>query len=412
MVLVTIDALNPGHLGAYGYGRDTSPALDRIARAGARFDRATAQAGTTWVSIPSLLSGLYPGRDGVRSRGDPLPAEVRLLADLFALRGYDTFAGSDLAVFPSTFLSGFDRADTIEVPPDTAEADANRAGNERLAAQIDKLAPHLAEHPSFVWLHLEQPHYPLRPSEPLRYDPGYTGRFAAVFSVEDRLLPPASLTKAEGAHVRALYDASVRDADAMLRHLVAALDAAGVLDRTLLVVTADHGEHVVDSRQLLEHATPYDAVLHVPLVIAGPGVRAGVALRERVQLIDVAPTLLALTGAAVPGLDGRDLSAALRGEPLAPAPAYARLAEGVAAQYRGDEHLIEQGGRRELYDLAADPQELRDLAALEPLRLQAAVEALEREQRRWQETALETSAAPLGQEALEGLRAAGYLKRD
>ena len=418
VVLVTIDAMNPSHLGAYGYARDTSPALDRIARAGARFDRATAQAGTTWVSIPSLLSGLYPGRDGVRARGEPLPAEVRLLSDLLAARGYDTFAGSDLAVFPTTFLSGFDRADAIEVPPDTPEADANRAATERLAAQIDKLAPQLAGHASFAWLHLEQAHYPLRPTEPLRYDPGYTGRFARAFTVDDRLLPLASISDREGAHVRALYDASVRDADAVLRHLVVALDAAGALDRTLLVITADHGEHVVDTRKLLEHASPYDAVLHVPLIFAGPGVRAGGVVPGRVQLVDVVPTVLSLLGAAVPpGLDGRDLSRALRdgaprGEALADAPAFAQVNDSVAAMYRGDEQLVQTGAQLELYDLAVDPAELHDLAALEPARLRAAAAALEDERQRWRRSALDTSAAPLGQEALEGLRAAGYLQDD
>lgn len=407
VVLITIDALNPSHSSAYGYARDTSPALERIARAGARFDRAIAQAGTTWVSLPSLLSGLYPARDGVHARGDPPPEDLALLPDLLARRGYDTFAGSDLALFPQGYLSGFDSADAIDVPADTPEASVKRAGSERLAAQMDRLAPRLAAYPTFAWLHFEQPHYPLQPAEPLRYDAGYAGRFAASFGTADRLR--TDLSPREALHVRALYDASVRDADALLLHLMAALDQAGALDRTLLIVTADHGEHVADARKLLEHASPYDAVLHVPLVMAGPGI-APRAVGQRVQLVDLVPTLLSLLQIPAPAVDGRDLGPALRGDPLSEAPAYAQVAPGIEAQYRGDETLIAQGARKELYDLSKDPQQALELSSSDPARAQAAEAALQQQQARWRETALESAKAPLGQDALEGLRAAGYLQ--
>jgi arylsulfatase A-like enzyme len=424
ILLVSIDAVRPDHLSAYGYSRDTSPALERVAQAGVRFERATAQGGRTWVSLLSFLSGRQPIRVGVREGSDRLPNSVPLLPDLLARRGYDTFAGSDLATTRPGQISRFDDEELfrrVEVPGQRGDLFTP------VVRQMRRIAPRMAERPTFAWFHLEDAHYPLEPRAPLRYDPGYRGRFRETFTQDDHFNfhRPSALTPREMEHVRALYDSSLRDADDLVRELLLILDAAGATERTIVVITADHGEEIGDHDLTLEHTTPWDHVLHVPLFFLWPGhFPAGHVVPQRVQLVDLVPTLLSLAGLPPePGLDGRDLGPLLRGGSLPEAPAYAELIPGLAVQYRGDEKLIlnprdqeerwkwhvVRYGKQRLYDVGRDPDEKDDLADREPARLADAKAALVEAMRRFSVAADGLRGAAAGQAAFEMMQQAGYL---
>jgi arylsulfatase A-like enzyme len=417
VLLLTLDAVRPDHLMPYGYGRDTSPTLAEVARSGVMFASATSQAGRTWESLSALFTGLYPVHTRVRANGVPLPADVPMLPELLAAAGYDSFAGTDLGLFPPIYESAFDEAELVPAQ-----------GKASPQAQLRRLAPGLHRGGQFIWFHLEHAHYPLIPTEPLRYDPGYQGRFAAAFThaEHDAFPHPEQLTPAEHAHLTALYDASIRDADQELFHLLETLNALEVLDNTVLVIAADHGEQLGEHGAVLEHVTPYEAVLHVPLFISWEGhVTAGTRVPVNVQLIDVAPTLLSLLKVrAATRFDGRDLSPALRGEPLPDAPAYAELLGQVFSLQQGREHLLwsasgfhatfQSGWRidlppRALYDLSKDPDELRDLTAEEPARAEALTAKLEARTRGWRDGGTEGNDAPLSQAAFEALQQAGYV---
>jgi arylsulfatase A-like enzyme len=430
ILLITVDALRADHLSAYGYRRDTSPVLEKLASAGVLFERATAQGGTTWLSMVSLLAGRYAARIGVRTEGNEPPPDTRLLADLLAERGYDTFAGGTPRL-PSSLLASFDESEQVET------AIQWRPGRDDLSAktlaQVESLAEDLARRPTFAWLHLTDTHYPLHPSEPLRYNPGYEGRFANAFTLDDHGRQDETVLGARDPdQITALYDSACRDADALIGRMLAALEGAGALSRTIVVVTADHGTMLLERGVTLEHGFPHDAVLRVPLIIAAPerlAPRPKVA--QRVQLIDLVPTLLALAKLPPePDLDGRDSSPLLCGEALADRAAYAESAMGIYSRHDGDLHLVANpfrlayshlhGGRRvassvklaelELYDLATDPQEKRDLAAVDAARAAAATKALEAEIARWTATGRAAGGPGLGQDTLEALRQAGYLR--
>ena len=425
ILLLSIDALRWDHMSAYGYARDTTPFLSELAAHGVRFERATAQAGHTWASVTSFLSGRYPANAGVRARGDPLPDDVPLLPDLLARYGYDTFGGNDLALFPPSHMASFDEAE--------ATIFRSQAGvDEDIVKQVATLAPRMAERPVFAWLHLENTHYGYAPREPLRFDPGYHGRYLDTFRGDDHedWDNGARVTPRELEHIYALYDSEIRDADAVVRRCLERLEKAGALERTIVVVTADHGEQLGEHGIALDHTTPWEQTLHVPLLfVYGGRLAAGHAVHERVQLVDLAPTLLSLAGLPPePGFDGRDLSPALRGEPIPDAPAYADIQGLIFSMYAGDEHLIVNPHHvtlelklrtkslikvqdRELYELARDPREDHDLSATDPKHTEALVELLHAEVQRWH--ARKTNAAPpgLGQETLDALRQAGYLPR-
>ncbi len=415
ILLVTLDAARPDHLSAYGYGRDTTPALAAVAAAGARFERATAQAPNTWQSAVSFLSGLQPDRDGVRGQGWPIPGDLALLPDLLAGQGYDTVAGSDLAQFPPGELSSFGEEEIYS--------------RRETGLELRRLGARLAQRPTFAWVHLEDPHYSLEPRAPRRYDPDYRGRFAVTFTSADNLSNGrlSSVTPAECRHITALYDSALRDADDALGQFLIALEQAGGSDHTIIAVTADHATMLCERGVTLQHLVPRNRVLHVPLVISWPGhIPAGAHLQQRVQLVDLVPTLLSLAGlSAAPRLDGRDLTPLLNGKPLPDLPAYAAVSDGAwRARYLGDEMLlvnpsgvkIQAGrlglmaGRRELHDVALDPGEVDDQSARKAGRTLEAERELEAQIARWTaQGGHDQPFSSLGQAAISALRQAGYL---
>jgi arylsulfatase A-like enzyme len=428
ILLITLDAVRADHLSAYGYPRDTSPVLERFAKEGTLFERATAQAGNTWLSVASLLSGRYPVHSGVRRTGDLPPPELPLLADLLAARGYETLSRGVSHLTPA-LLSSFDDTELVDSPK-TSEGENKRDLMARSVAQVRALMGSL-RHPTFIWVHLPAAHYPLYPAEPLRYNLGYEGRFATGFSPEDHRLSATDITNAEGAQVIALYDAECREADAAVGQMLDALEESGNRDGTIVVVTADHGELIGKRKVVVDHNSPFDAVLHVPLAISFRGRLAPQSrVLQRVQLIDLVPTLLSLAGLPpASGLDGRDLSEALRGGTLEDRPAYAEPYVGVYSRHAGDEHLLTNrkktvitfGDRpatplivrvRELYDLSTDPSENHDLSGREPARADAAEAALEKEIARWGAPLEHLEVPSLGQDTLDVLRQAGYLQHD
>jgi choline-sulfatase len=419
ILLVTCDAVRPDHLSAYGYERNTSPALAAATRFGARFDRATAQAPRTWESVTGLFTGRYPARSGVRHRGQTLPPDVPHLAQLLSSQGYRTFAGTDLANFPPSYLSRFDEAEIA-------------ASGEKISPQkqFKRIVQGFGEHPVFAWFHLENAHYPLVPKEPLRFQ-GHPGRFQHGFTLDDhaKFSRPEDLSAIELEQVTALYDAAIADVDEEIAGLLTTLNQNDALDRTIVVITADHGEQIGQHGMALEHFGPYDEVLHVPLIVLWPDhLVPGIQIHARVQLIDLAPTLLSLVGLPrPPGFDGRDLSAALRGEEFPDAPAYAELAGKVFVQYRDQEQLLFSPGGAfiqlssgvrssfaevELYDLSSDPGERRNLVDQDLPRTQAALAAIEPRLREWNRLGPPTSSGEIGTAAIEALRQAGYLQNE
>jgi arylsulfatase A-like enzyme len=416
IVVISIDALRADHLGFNGYSRDTSPTLDKLAQAGVVFERATAQAPRTWQSVISFLSGRYPTRAGVRTQGAAPPPEVPLLPELLAPFGYESVAGSDLASFPPLIIDRFDE-ERIVVP-----GEPRGVG---LQEQLGQIAKEIARRPTFAWFHLENPHYPLRPREPLRYDPGYSGRFQQTFLIEDRLANPLSsqLTGRELFHLRALYDACIRDADAMVLTLIQALIANGASENTILVVTADHGDLIDEHGITLEHQTQFEGVLHVPLLFVWPRELTARRIPQRVQLVDLVPTLFSLAGLPKPqGLDGRDLSPLLRGGTLPEADAFSEVTEQSRVVYRHDQKLIASAPgvritllgidvplpQQALFDLASDPAEAHPLATPLAAELRAVLDAEVTRERADQPR---EGVPVIGQAAQQAMLNAGYLAR-
>jgi arylsulfatase A-like enzyme len=275
----------------------------------------------------------------------------------------------------------------------------------------------------FLFLHLYDVHsdYAAEPEHRARFARPYAG---PVDGTSRQLHAYLKRTEGEPAwgpedarHLIDLYDAEIRQIDAALGEFFAHLESSGLAGETALLVTSDHGEEFLERGGVLHGPSLHREVLHVPLLLAGPGIPRGARLRGEASPVDLFPTLARLLGVGVPpGLEGIDLGAAWR-EPAAWPAERAVFAEsrqwpGVEeGDFRGSIragpwslHLDQRSGTQRLFQLAEDPAELRDAAAEHP----ELVRRLRTQLDEFLAGARTLEAEPLGDDELKALQALGY----
>ena len=370
VVLVSIDTLQPEHLGCYGYDRPTSPHLDAVAKAGVLFERATSTAPWTLPGHASMLTGLYPSRSGLRDHDVTLPEGVATLASTLAAAGFATAAVVNSHNLTPTFGLNRGFAQYEYVREEVGRREPTRA-------IVDQAIAWLQEHRDerfFLFVHSYDVHsdyksLPQYEQQFVRpYDGPADGTTAQMSAVRTG---HGTFDAADVRHLIDLYDAGIRQFDDELARLLAAL---GDRDDTLLVVTSDHGEEFLEHGGLLHGRTQYEEVVRVPLIVRGPGVPAGLRVGTTVSLIDVMPTILAAVGVPAPaGLDGVDLAPIWRGNAAAIGERFLfheadhnNAEPDVTRAVRHDDdklHFNRLTGKVTLFDLRNDPGEHRDLAA-------------------------------------------------
>ena len=339
IVLISIDTLRADHLPAYGYRGVETPAIDALRRDGVLFERAYSPVPLTFPAHASLLTGLLPNQHGVRDNTGYLfdaKSVPYLPRDLHAA-GYATAAAvSALVLARGTGLGeGFDvYEDSFHWQAGTLLGQVQRSGGETLGAVRGWLHERGAA-PFFLFLHLYEPHSPYMPPAP------YAARYAKP------------------------YDGEIAAADSVVGELVAELRTLGVYDRALVILLSDHGEGLNDHGEQEHGILLYREALQIPLVLKLPGGHAaGATVETPVQLVDVAPTLRPLTGAAAdPRQHGVSLLARIAGDetprPVYSETLYPRIHFGwgeLQSVVDGEWHFI-AGPDPELYDLEADPGE-------------------------------------------------------
>jgi tetratricopeptide (TPR) repeat protein len=382
VLLITIDTLRRDRVGAFGGRGGLTPTLDGLAESGIRYERTYSHVPMTLAAHTSILTGLTPRRTGVHTNTlTRLDSSIDTLATVLKAEGYHTAAFVGAFVLDARFglARGFDVYDD-HIPPAQS---ASFHVAERGALEVVKLAGDwiLAQQkagPWFSWIHLFDPHAP----------------YAA--SVECR---------SEG---RSAYDAEVACTDRAIGGLLNRLRAAHALDRTLIVVTADHGESLGEHGETTHGLFAYNATLAVPLIIAGAGAgRVDVAVAHA----DIMPTILEVVGAAPrPNLDGRSLTGALAADrPIYFESLDAYLTRGWAPLRGVIQGLVKYVDlpQDELYELDVDPGEEHNRVAQDP-RAAAMRTAL-----RTLSSAPEpqATAAPVDAEAASRLRSLGYVGR-
>ncbi len=404
VLLVTVDTLRADRLSCAGYERETTPEIDALARESVLFERAYSMAPFTAPSHASLFTSLVTQSHGVTTWGKKLDPTLPSFFRLFRDAGFRTGAFHNHPGLPPSDLT--DGCDEVQLfyrgpyePTVTAFLEWAAASDRRFAAWVHLWDVHRpygyrSWNEDFIPEHAKRP--PLAFAENHFGERGdrRVGRTEAFYNLnaEKRATAkptssgPRVLTEGDLAYISDRYDGGVWYADRGVGELVDGLRASERLDSTVLILTSDHGESLLERESCLFTHDPflYEETLRVPLVVRLPdALQAGRRVPDLVRGIDVLPTALELAGLATPsGLQGQSLVPLFHGRELPPlallAQTQSRHAKETTAH--ADEPVLEfrqaivtgkhklvhdlSLERFELYDLAADPGERRDLAPL------------------------------------------------
>ena len=375
ILLLLVDTLRADHLGCYGYERITSPSLDHFSRRAILFEDVRSVSSWTTPAVASLFTGLYPYRHGaVTDDRSFLHDHFVTIAEHLRARGFTTaaFVTNPLISAEQNFDQGFEDYYLFD------RLDA-RATNELFLSWLKNRR----NQRFFAYLHYMDPHDPYcAPGRFSNYfDRSYSGSLDCR-SIHDLWLSvnlhrgEADYTMRDIEHLEALYDSEIRFWDFHFSHLVDRLSKMGLLEKTIVVVTSDHGEEFLEHGKLKHGIHLYEETLRVPLLVFIPG-RGGLVDPATAQLTDIFPTLLHALSMNIPDhLDGRPLTddgSARAGGSWSFAQTSHAYIPGKG--YTVMDMVMEDGwklittpetGVTELYNLISDPGERRNLAQSEP----------------------------------------------
>ncbi len=381
VLLFTIDSCRADRFGVYGNPQSPTPRIDAWSRSGTVFSRAYSTSAWTAPGLVSALSGLHPPTHGINNRDRMGSPELLTLAKIFRQRGYLTPNLNFFSFAPYYTNLGLGDIDRRYF--------GKRDGDELL----NWLKEHSADEPFFLWYHTTIVHQPYDPGEANLPRPAQElAQRPAIQAVMKGAIVPVGSTQfqeGDGPILKALYDAEMSRMDRLFGKALDLLQEKGLLGDTLIVLTADHGEELLD-HGFVGHASTslqaklYEEFLHIPLLFSWPGkVPEGKTDDRLASQIDILPTILGLMGIEVPDfVQGSDLLKVPRQRSLYFESVIAgnqttkeREHLWLRAVRQGDWKYISSG---ELYRLDQDPQERNDLAAKFPQKARRLEADLER----------------------------------
>jgi arylsulfatase A-like enzyme len=468
ILLLVLDSARAANLSCYGYGRRTTPAIDRLALEGTLFEQAISVGCWTLPVHASLFTGLYPINHGLTRSRDGLPDGCPTLARRLQDLGYETacFSNNPYISSASGLAQGFEKVEELwrfTRPQGAARTkrsarakDLERRGRRgkwvvRLARVArrpravalawnrwrnasdtgaaltnERVRQWLASErspgtPFFVFINYMETHEEY--NAPYPYNRQFLPRGVSSWRVARiRAASKAKIVRraAEGGEdlevVKALYDGSLAYLDARVDELVSLLEALGELDDTVVVVASDHGDSLGEHGHLGHRLYLYEQLVHVPLIIRYPAqFDAGTRVAHQVSLPDLYPTLLELAGDGGPGADDNVFESL-----LGPTKRTHTIAENTAPgsldhlrmrmiRNARQKYIWKSNGEDELYDLRVDPAERTNIAAPQPAVAQALREQLEAWERSLSHRNIETRAAEYDEATLDRLRGLGYV---
>ena len=404
VVIILIDTLRADHLGCYGYPRETSPNIDRLAAESVVFDRAFSVSPWTRTSVVSLFTSLHAPTHACQDREDSATSELVMMPEIFQAGGYRTYGLSTNISISAKFnlhqgfdeFTYFERSEWNELHPQ--RPDPGYVPIEGMMPKTLAWLDEVGDQPFFLYFHCTDPHF--------KYD------------------PPREFML-WGTTPYHCYDGEVRYVDHHVGRLIDRLRALGKLDETLLIVTADHGEEWGDHLSMGHGHTLYNELLEVPLIVRHPSFTPG-RRSEIVRLIDVLPTLIELCGLQAPEaeLQGRSLVPLLRGMPDPEPEAefvlgevmYPSKVEAVSYQTDGWKLiwiLQDARGKKdvwELYYTAHDGREKTNVLPLHPKFVAALRQTMDELRKDYTAKQVEGAKSMLDAETLEALRSLGYVE--
>ena len=429
VLILVLDACRPDKLGAYGYDKNTSPAIDSVASDpnAVMFHQHFVQGTETKPSTASLFTGLFVYQHGVTmghkerpERGSRfylaqvLSAKHSTLAEEFSAAGYYTFGVvKSYHLLPKYgFSQGFD----TYIPPKEAPNDGERIN--AVIASIRK-----AKKPFFGYVHLNACHHPFTS---IQRDSEFIKKYFIEYDEESRKKEGIdfttakikkkintnnlSLTKEDIAYLNLIYDAKLKRADGRVASLLQSLKRDGFYDNTLLIITADHGEELFEHKGYAHGHALWNEVVHVPLIVKYPSRIKPAGLNKHVyqptQSIDIYPSLLSLLNREIPSqLPGRK---SLLGE-------FGTFAfsetESEWALVKDSKKLIKDNQGSLLFNMESDQGEMKNLASDSPKTVEEMRKAYTTLRRAFPAFAqASTMETELDEEAIKALRSLGYIQ--
>jgi len=394
VVFILIDTLRSDHLSCAGYERKTSPCIDEIASEGVFFNKAISQSSWTLPSMISLMSGKY-----IFTKIPKLPDDTMSLAQMMKKGGYSTagFIANSLVGKNEGFSKGFDHFEVRQ--KSTAQWTGADLNNRLLPYMKKSLKP-----PFFLYVHYLDPHYPYSPPEDFikfdeEFDPvriEYRKRYSEFCLEHEEVIPTAKKDVDLIKKNITLYDGEVKYVDRCVGEVMLQLKRMGLEENTVVVITSDHGEGLwnhLHHKKVVEKHVPmekrnlttyflrdhgyhlYQELIHVPLIIKGPNIRKNETVSVMVENVDIIPTLLSLTDIDIPfNGDGRSLAQFLTNPDFTldeKRLIFSHCDEGTCTiQPVYNSKLVVPnktgkyfGMKTSLYDLSADPGEMKNMAS-------------------------------------------------
>lgn len=372
VLLIGIDTWRADHVGAYGYIRDTTPSIDRMAEQGARFRNAFSTTSWTLPSFHSILTGLYQGSHGVIDGQHRLAHRYNTFAEVLRERGYTT-AG----FISGTYLKrvfGFDQGFDVYEESVTSASLMETYSDVTSPDLTEIVLPWIERNKArrfFLFIHYWDPHFDYIPPPPYdeMFDPLYQGDIDGTdFLTSDRVNP--EMDRRDLEHIIALYDGEIRWTDWHIDRLFTKLEDLGLMSDMIVILVGDHGEEFFEHGLKGHRSTLYNEVIHVPLILRGPGVPPSTVFDSPVSTTDILPTVLAVLGLASPTpVDGESLIPIVSGKAggRESSTVVSELGYGMTAIVKGQWKLIHDSALKtyELYDLGSDPRETENLLTKE-----------------------------------------------
>ena len=381
IILITLDALRPDHLGCYGYARNTSPTIDNLASQGVRFSHYITPSSHTSSSNASLITSTYPNIHNVKDWGYQFSPRISMtLPMILKEHGYDTAFISDQLALPliKGFEKGFDTFNTIN-----AFTFGSNLKRKRIVEITDWAISWLKNNKGkkfFLWLYYLSPHGPYLPSSP------YDGMFVndKYYSVNKRV--PISLDMYSQSTVGTIpryliinganevdyyvsqYDGEIRRVDDQIARLLLELKNEGLYKNSIIIVNSDHGEALGEHDRYFCHANSlYDELIRAPLIVWGRNMPSGRMIASQVRTIDIMPTILNILRIRFKNLQGESLlPLIMKKTDNLTLFAYSEQSNLISIRTNKWKLIYNRSnGQYELYDLKNDPKESDDISAKE-----------------------------------------------
>lgn len=417
ILLISIDTLRADHLSSYGYSRNTTPTIDRLAGNGVRFSHAISQAPWTLPSTASMLTSLYPRQHGAVQGTSRIPDNIETLAEALEAHGYST-----TGITSNRFIDrrhglaqGFRIFDESQVPGHNAVT--SQLLTQVAIEQLDQL-----KDPFFLWIHYFDPHYTYVRHPEFKFATKYKTDLPDALKIEfmRMMLRRNLLTTQNLNYIQAVYDEEIAFTDLWIGKLLEHLEKQGKKESTVIILTADHGEYFLERGRLFHGKDVYRELIDVPLVISGaiPPRFRNRTIERRVEVRSIPKTVAELTGISSHPFQGENLlHLAQESTPLQFLFAEGSYALGTdkrkAAIFYDDWKMIRNldDNKYELYNLSSDPAEIKNLWDEPDPEIARRQQDLKEELDRFcQNQITETPKTEFSPEEIERLRALGYVQ--